>query len=568
MRALFAYLLICTAVAHSQTLQHRELLGRPTDKSITIQIVPDKNVEARVTYGTSADALDAQTTWTKVDSAEPVTMVINDLQPDTRYFYQVVYRTQQGAPSITRPTYSFHTQRRKGSPFTFVIQADPHLDEQSDTSVYLRTLRNELEDSPDFMIDLGDILMSDKLTNAQKKVPRDTITYRAHLLRSYYEEVCHSAPLFITLGNHEGEAGWLNNGTAENVPVWGTIDRKKYFLNPEPDGFYTGDTNSYPFVGRRGAYYAWEWGDALFMVIDPYWFTKPKPDSLNGWRWTLGKEQYEWLKSTLANSKATFKFIFSHQLVGGDPDGRGGVEFADRYEWGGKNLDGTEGFAKNRPGWEMPIKDLLKRHRVNVFFHGHDHFFGKQEKDCLIYQEVPQPSHTNFSGAGQAVKYGYLEGIILPNSGHIRVNVSPEATKIEYVRSYPPKNEAGNRKNKDVSASYIIGAKNCYDSVSTGIPILWNTDYLDEHVYPNPSVDNTSIAFTLPTADVITIDIVDMQGNLVRSLLRQTPIDEGRYTVIWDGLNNAGTAAAAGSYRYVLYGRTTRGTSGSLVRVR
>lgn len=568
MRALFAYLLICTAVAHSQTLQHRELLGRPTDKSITIQIVPDKNVEARVTYGTSADALDAQTTWTKVDSAEPVTMVINDLQPDTRYFYQVVYRTQQGAPSITRPTYSFHTQRRKGSPFTFVIQADPHLDEQSDTSVYLRTLRNELEDSPDFMIDLGDILMSDKLTNAQKKVPRDTITYRAHLLRSYYEEVCHSAPLFITLGNHEGEAGWLNNGTAENVPVWGTIDRKKYFLNPEPDGFYSGDTTSYPFVGRRGAYYAWEWGDALFMVIDPYWFTKPKPDSLNGWRWTLGKEQYEWLKSTLAKSTATFKFIFSHQLVGGDPDGRGGVEFADRYEWGGKNLDGTEGFSKNRPGWEMPIKDLLKRHRVNVFFHGHDHFFGKQEKDCLIYQEVPQPSHTNFSGAGQAVKYGYLEGIILPNSGHIRVNVSPEATKIEYVRSYPPKNEAGNRKNKDVSASYIIGAKNCYDSVSTGIPILWNTDYLDEHVYPNPSVDNTSIAFTLPTADVITIDIVDMQGNLVRSLLRQTPIDEGRYTVIWDGMTDRAVAAASGSYRYILHGRTTRGTSGTLVRSR
>jgi hypothetical protein len=374
--------------------------------------------------------------------------------------------------------------------------------------------------------------------------------------------------LFITLGNHEGEAGWLNNGTSENVPVWGTIDRKKYFLNPEPDGFYTGDTTQYPFVGRRAAYYAWEWGDALFMVIDPYWNTKPKPDSLNGWRWTLGREQYEWLRSTLAKSTATFKFIFSHQLVGGDPDGRGGVEFADLYEWGGKNLDRTEGFAKNRPGWEMPIKDLLKRHRVNVFFHGHDHFYAQQQKDCLIYQEVPQPSHSNFSGANQAVKYGYLEGLILPNSGHMRVSVSPEAVKLEYVRSYPPKNETGSRKNKDVSAMYVIGAKNCYDSVATSIPVLWNTDYLDEHVFPNPSAEQMSIAFTIPGADIILIDIVDGQGALVRTLVQETPVEEGRYTVIWDGLTNAGTPAAAGTYRYILRGQRIGSTSGTLVRMR
>ncbi|MBU3700355.1 MAG: metallophosphoesterase [Candidatus Kapabacteria bacterium] len=568
MRSILLTLLVMVGIATGQTLQHRELLGRPTASSVLVQVIPEDSADIRVFFGTISGALDKQTSWTTVGPSEPANITISGLSANTRYHYQVEHRPRQGAPSTLRPEFTFQTQRAKGAPFTFVIQADPHLDEQSDTSVYLRTLRNELEDEPDFMIDLGDILMSDKLTNAQKKVPRDTITYRAHLLRSFYEEACHSVPLFITLGNHEGEAGWLNNGTAENVPVWGTIDRKKYFVNPEPDGFYTGDTTQYPFVGRRGAYYSWEWGDALFIVIDPYWFTKPKPDSLNGWRWTLGREQYEWLRATLAKSTATFKFVFSHQLVGGDPDGRGGVEFADLYEWGGKNLDRSEGFAKNRPGWEMPIKDLLKRHRVNVFFHGHDHFFGKQEKDCLIYQEVPQPSHTNFSGAGQAVKYGYLEGVILPNSGHMRVSVSPDAVKIDYVRSYPPKNESASRKNKDVSATYIIGAKNCYDSVATSIPIFWNTDYLEEHVYPNPSAEQMSIAFTLPKPDVVSIDIVDGQGALVRTLVRQTPVDGGRYTVIWDGMTDTGLVAAAGTYRYILNGRTIGGASGTLVRMR
>jgi hypothetical protein len=70
---------------------------------------------------------------------------------------------------------------------------------------------------------------------------------------------------------------------------------------------------------------------------------------------TLGQGQYNWLRTTLESSTAKFKFIFSHQIVGGDPDGRGGVEFANFYEWGGNNLNGTPGFATNRPEWYKPI---------------------------------------------------------------------------------------------------------------------------------------------------------------------------------------------------------------------
>jgi hypothetical protein len=78
--------------------------------------------------------------------------------------------------------------------------------------------------------------------------------------------------------------------------------------------------------------------------------------------------QYDWLKTTLEQNDSKFKFVFAHQIIGGDPDGRGGVEFADLYEWGGNNLNGTRGFETNRPGWYKPIKDLLNEHRVNIFF--------------------------------------------------------------------------------------------------------------------------------------------------------------------------------------------------------
>ena len=429
------------------------------------------------------------------------------------------------------------------------------MDEQSSLPIYDRCLQNQLEDNPDFMIDLGDFLMTDKLKNlTTNQIPRDTIPYRCRLLRNKYEAICHSVPLFISLGNHEGEAGWNLNGTADNIAVWGTNDRKKYFLNPAPDNsFYTGDPINYNFVGQRESYYSWQWGDALFIVIDPYWFTSPKPTATTGWRWTLGQQQYNWLKNTLATSTASYKFIFAHQIVGGNVDGRGGVEFADLYEWGGKNQDGTPGFAVNRPGWNMPIKDLLTQYRVNIFFHGHDHFFGKQEKDCLIYQETPQPSHmnntTNSPTYASTPDYGYTQGQILPNTGHIRVNVSAAGVQVDYVRTYLASQENATRHNKDISASYFIGASNCYN-LSTNPPMIWNANYNDEIVYPNPFSKETTIEFSLNEMEKVSVSIYNELGQLVKNLIMGNPINPGKFQLIWDGTDNAGGDASNGSYFY------------------
>jgi hypothetical protein len=426
------------------------------------------------------------------------------------------------------------------------------MDEQSNIPLYQLCLQNQLEDDPDFMIDLGDFLMTDKLKNlVTNTIPQDTIPYRCRLLRSNYERLCHSVPLFIALGNHEGEAGWNLNGTANNIAVWDTQERKKYFLNPAPDGsFYTGDTTIHNFVGLRENYYSWQWGDALYIVLDPYWYTSPKPTATTGWRWTLGQAQYNWLKNTLTSSTARFKFVFSHQLVGGNPEGRGGIEFADFYEWGGNNIDGTPGFASNRPGWDMPIKDLLTQNQVNVFFHGHDHFFGKQEKDCLIYQETPQPSHPNFNPSTYPTDYGYLQGQILPNSGHIRVTVNSSGVLVEYVRAYLPANENATRHNKDVSSSYFIGTENCYTLGTSTPAMIWNADYADEIVYPNPFSKETKIEFEVEDSENIVLSVYNQNGQLVKNLIHGNYLANGRFQVIWDGTDNAGGDVADGIYVY------------------
>jgi hypothetical protein len=559
--------LILSINSFSQNITQAEIVGRPTNNSITIQAFFDADVEVSIQYGTIMGNYPSSTPWQNFMANEPAEVLVSGLLVDTKYYYLLNYRLPGTTTTITRPEHSFHTQRPAGSTFKFVVQADPHMDEQSSIPVYDRCLQNQLEDDPDFMIDLGDFLMTDKLKRTSVTpniIPHDTIPYRCKLLRSKYESICHTVPLFIALGNHEGESGWNLNNTAENIAVWDTNERKKYFLNPAPDSFYSGDATSYNFVGQRESYYSWTWGDALFIVIDPYWFTAPKPTATTGWRWTLGAAQYNWLKTTLENSAATFKFVFSHQIVGGDPDGRGGVEFANLYEWGGNNLDGTPGFAINRPTWYKPIKDLLTENRVTTFFHGHDHFFGKQEKDCLVYQETPQPSHPNYTSANYATAYGYLEGTILPNSGHIRVTVSPDGVQTEYVRTYLPASENATRHNKDVSASYFIGASNCYN-LSTNPSMLWNANYYDEIVYPNPFSKETTIEFSLNEPEKVSISLYNELGQLIKTLVMGNSVNPGKFKVVWDGTDNSGSDAANGIYLFSITNQNKVLKSGKIV---
>lgn len=564
--ALCLLVLLCIALpANAQSVLHAELLGRPTDSSITVQMHFADSAEVYVKYGTVSGVYPSQTSPILFTGGSTAEILISGLKPDTRYFYRVCQRMPGAVLFEERTEHTFQTARTPGKSFTFTVQADPHLDASSDTALYRVCLQNQLDDKPDFMIDLGDFLMTDKLRNKSNVVPHDTIIYRCNLLRSYYENICHSVPLFIAIGNHEGECGWYNTGTTgNNIAVWNTQERKKYFPNPYPNKFYSGDTTQYPYTGVRQANYSFTWGDALFIVLDPYWNTNPKPDSLNGWRWTLGKAQYDWLKRTLENSNAPFKFVFSHQLIGGDPDGRGGVEFADKYEWGGQNLDGTNGWNANRPGWYKPIKELLREHRVTIFFHGHDHFYAKQDKDCMVYQETPQPSLPIFTGPSQAAGYGYLEGNILPNTGHLRVTAGPNGVQVDYVRAYKPSNETSSRHNKDISVTYYIGRVNCYDS-TTASPVLWNSNYAEEIVYPNPFSEQATLEFTLVRGDQVSLELFDEQGRMIKTLLSHSEVPAGTFKVVWDGSTNTGGRVMQGIYYYKLQGLCSGTASGKIV---
>jgi hypothetical protein len=446
--------LACLAASASApaavTFTASELLGRPTATSVTVNVVAAATLDAYFQYGTSAKRYSGHTATATYAAGTPIVVTLKSLKADTRYYYRMRYRLHGARVFSARSQHSFHTRRAAGSAFTFTVQADPHLgDPNTNLDLYRVAMGNVLADAPDFHVDLGDTFMTEKFNADVASAGED---YLAH--REFFGIAGASTPLFLANGNHEGELGWLRDGTAGSLAVRTTLARRQYYPCPVPGGFYSGSSTVEPFVGVRDSYYAWTWGDALFVVLDPFWYTTTKPGGgKDGWGWTLGEEQYRWLRSTLEGSAAKFKFVFLHHLVGGiGTEGRGGIEGAGNFEWGGSNTDGTYGFDTRRPGWGKPIHEVLADTGVSVVFHGHDHLFVKQELDGVVYQECPRPNLRKYTDNGDAGKYGYLAGTALPNSGHLRVTVTPSGATVDYVRAYL----AGDGQNRTVTYSYDI----------------------------------------------------------------------------------------------------------------
>ena len=400
------------------------VLGRPTDRSVTLRVRIHTDAEAFIEHGRDPAALTTRSTAVVFAAGDARDVVLEALEPDTRYHYRLVFRTPAGAET-TSPVHTFHTCRTRGAPFVFTVTSDSHLDENTSGAVYLRTLANAAVDRPDFHFELGDTFMTGKYA-------RPEISEAQYLAQRYYlGSLCHSAALFLALGNHDGE------GSGRRTTAWATATRKRLFPNPAPDGFYTGNDEADPDGGFPEDYYQWTWGDAQFIVLDPFRYTTSRARDGDNWSWTLGERQYEWLRTALATVPARYRFVFIHHLVGGaPPHSRGGVEAAPYWEWGGKGASGEDEFAARRPGWEAPIHDLLVRHGGSIVFHGHDHMFVKQDLDGIVYQLVPQPGHRRAGHTTNAKEYGYLTGETQPSSGHLRIRVGPDEARVDYVRAF------------------------------------------------------------------------------------------------------------------------------------
>jgi len=108
-------------------------------------------------------------------------------------------------------------------------------------------------DHPDFCVTIGD----DFSVDALRTVTAEAVEQIYRSQRRFLGLVGHSAPVFLVNGNHEQAAMCDMDGTPNNVAVWAQNARNRFFPQPAPDGFYTGDMGTVEFIGPLRDYYAW-----------------------------------------------------------------------------------------------------------------------------------------------------------------------------------------------------------------------------------------------------------------------------------------------------------------------
>ncbi len=107
---------------------------------------------------------------------------------------------------------------------------------------------------------------------------------------------------------------------AQSIPFWGTWDDHDFAFN-DSDGTAKGKENSLKAFkeyrpnnsfgdGNEGVYTKFSYGSIEVFLLDTRWWSWTEPSYADSSKKTLlGKKQWEWLKKSLIESKATFKLI-------------------------------------------------------------------------------------------------------------------------------------------------------------------------------------------------------------------------------------------------------------------
>ena len=137
-------------------------------------------------------------------------------------------------------------------------------------------------------------------------------------------------------------------------------------------------------------------------------------------------------------------------------------------------------------------------------------------------------------GDSLAVTFSLFPNMLAPNGPFYTPLI-----KIESAKNY------GDRSWERTVRFRIIGALSI-DPVS---PLVEKYDL--EQNYPNPFNPSTNITFQIADQQNITLQIFDLNGRLVRTLVNESRMP-GKYTLIWDGRTNDGHFSGSGIYFYKL----------------
>jgi hypothetical protein len=99
------------------------------------------------------------------------------------------------------------------------------------------------------------------------------------------------------------------------------------------------------------------------------------------------------------------------------------------------------------------------------------------------------------------------------------------------------------------SLKLVVGSRPYVEANSENVALVPNNFDLAQN-FPNPFNPETVIRYALPKASTVTLEIYNMLGQKVRTLIDHAPQAADFYTVSWNGRDDRGEAVATGVYIY------------------
>ena len=149
----------------------------------------------------------------------------------------------------------------------------------------------------------------------------------------------------------------------------------------------------------------------------------------------------------------------------------------------------------------------------------------------------------------------YKLRISVPGSGDVYYGGGEDPTAAQEVSLGPDNPEA------QVQVELTSGTTAVESAADGTVPAAFG---LDQN-YPNPFNPTTQIRYQLPVASEVTVQILNLRGQVVRTLVHGREA-AGVHVVTWDGRDESGSNLASGVYFYRLEARGTDGRRFAQVR--
>jgi len=247
---------------------------------------------------------------------------------------------------------------------------------------------------PDVIINLGDTVGLETTVRNREwgpDMPKHDLNEGARKVWERYRKVWSPLTPYVmydlATGNHDGEEGY------DPARPYGRAWRRKLFRMPGRYSFMNKarvpENWEAIALGLREArdsvenYHLVRWAnDVDFVILDASGYTPVYPETMDGW--TLGKDQKKWFERALRDGDSIWKFVFSHNVIGGWPtsfkkvlvsDSPPVYTYAKTYRRG--PLFTSEDYEKYHDDPSMieqtELTDVCLKYGARGWFYGHDH---------------------------------------------------------------------------------------------------------------------------------------------------------------------------------------------------